>query len=138
MKRNEFLISLVALPTAFFIPKWGRIKEKIQLWGFGFWGRDKSIHYGFRDDNGTEVYVTCRKIDTSLVNDPHWMDDPKRKRSKREVALDQALAGELHRDLKVNSDRYRHHYESQLEWYKDASCPKELPQILRQIADRLE
>ena len=135
MKRSEFLVSLLTLPAAFLMPKWAVAKDKITLWGFGFRGRDKSIHYGFRDDNGTEVYVTYRKIDTSIADDPHWMDDPKRNRSKREVALDDSLAKELYWDLKVNSDRYRHH---SMRWYEDKSCPKELPQILRQIADKVE
>ena len=135
MTRGKFLLSLLGLPAAFLMPKWAVAKEKIQLWGFGFRGRDKSIHYGFRDDRGTEVYVTYRKIDTSIADNPHWMDDPKRNRSKREVALDDVLVRELYRDLEDNSHRYRHH---SMRWYEDKSCPKELPRILRQIADRVE
>ena len=109
-------------------------KKKTKLWGCGFFGKDNSIHYGFRDDEGTEVYVTYRKIDSSVVDNPHWMDDPMRCRTKREVALDDSVVKELDRDRRVNLERYRY-----LSGPKDGeltnSCHKELPALLRRIAD---
>ena len=109
-------------------------KKKTKLWGCGFFGKDNSIHYGFRNDEGTEVYVTYRKIDPSVVDNPHWMDDPTRGRTKREVALDDSVVKELDRDRRVNLERYRYLSEPKEDELTN-SCHKELPALLRRIAD---
>ena len=109
-------------------------KKKTKLWGCGFFGKDNSIHYGFRNDEGTEVYVTYRKIDPSVVDNPHWMDDPMRGRTKREVALDDSVVKELHMDFTVNRKRYRGQPDPK-EGELTNSCHKELPELLRRIAD---
>jgi len=109
-------------------------KEKMKLWGLGFLGRDNSVHYGFRDDKGTEVFVTYRKIDPSIVDNPHWMDDLKRGRTKHEVALDDSVVKELDRDSRVNRERYSHLPDPKEDELTN-SCHKELPALLRRIAD---
>lgn len=109
MKRLDFLKSLVVIPFIKLPAQKEKLKSKIKdIWAMGFWGRDRSLHYSFCDEDGQFIimYKPIEK-DNMLGNYDSILIDGKYGYPSEEHWRSDSCMQHLHQHFKQNMKDYK-------------------------------